>query len=749
MLGERGKYYLLSFTFVFTMLSVARIRAEETQIVRVGVFENPPIVFSHAAAHPNGIAIDVLDYVAKQERWRVEYVNAAWGELLKLMDGGKLDVLVGIGYSEERARKYKFNRESLLGNWGIVYRRPRDAIVSPLDLKNQRVALMRGSIHSDIFSQKLMEGFGVSFTPIYVDSYAEALEAVAQYRAEAGVVNRTFGALNAHKYGVVETGIIFNPIYIHYASPFNADPNYLRAIDKHLTVLKADPNSIYYQSIKHWMETPASASWSSWAAWALGGVLALLILVIAIAILLRHQVQRKTGELRFKTEQLQDEIDRRRQTQDRLNRIAYFDGLTQLPNREGFREAFAQAIAQTQHQQTWLALLFIDLDRLKNVNDGLGHDAGDLLLKKVAQRLQSSLRDRDHLSRFGGDEFVAIVQGSHGPQDAEQVAARMLRSLNAPIEVGASQVCVTASIGIALYPDHAQDPDSLLKHADTAMYQAKEQGKNRYLLYQARQTQRMPEPLTSAARLRQALERNELCLHYQPIIDLHNRHVIGVEALLRWNDPERGLVPPTDFIPLAENTGLIVPIGEWVLKQSCAQLRRWQELGIHNIRMSVNISTRQVGDPLIRIVDDVLHESRLTPALLELDVTEDVMLTLNEKMRDTLFKLSERGIRLTIDDFGTGYSNFSYLKQLPFRVLKIDRSFIVNISDAPRDRQIANTILMMGQGLGLQVLGEGIETEQQCTFLHERGCSLGQGNLFSPPRPADELLATLQSRAIQ
>lgn len=748
MLGERGKYYLLSFTFVLIMLFVATIRAEETHIVRVGIFENPPIVFSHVAKPPHGIAIDVLDYVAQQEKWRVEYVNATWGELLKLMDNGKLDVLVGMGYSEERARKYKINRESLLGNWGIVYRRSHDAIVSPLDLKNQRVALVRGSIHSDIFSQKLMEGFGVSFTPIYVDSYAEALEAVAQHHAEAGVVNRTFGALNAHKYDVVETGIIFNPIYIHYASPFSADPSYLRAIDKHLTVLKADPNSIYYQSIKHWMETPTPTFWSSWAIWLLGGVLALLALVIVVAILLRHQVQRKTGELRLKTEQLQDEIDRRRQAQDRLNRIAYFDGLTQLPNREGFREAFAQAIAQSQRQQTWLALLFIDLDRLKNINDGLGHDAGDLLLKKVAQRLQSTLRDRDHLSRFGGDEFIAIVQGSHAAHDAEQVAVRMLHSLDAPIEVGASQVHVTASIGIALYPDHAQDPDSLLKYADTAMYQAKEQGKNRYLLYQSH-TQHWSEPLTSATRLRNALERDELCLYYQPIIDLHNRHIIGVEALLRWNDPERGLMSPAEFIPLAENTGLIAPIGEWVLKKSCAQLHRWQELGIHNMRMSVNVSTHQVNDHLLKIVDSVLHESCLLPAMLELDVIEDVTLTLNGKMHDTLFKLSERGVRLTIDDFGTGYSNLNYLGQLPLHTLKIDRSFIANISSAPKDRQIASTILMMGQSLGLQVLGEGIETAQQCEFLHERGCSLGQGNFFSPPRPADELLATLQSRSIQ
>ncbi|MBI3546376.1 MAG: EAL domain-containing protein [Gammaproteobacteria bacterium] len=726
-------------------MMVVSVRADDTPVVRVGVFENPPIVSIRDPAHPQGIAIDVLDYVAEHESWRVQYIPAAWGELLRLMDAGQLDVLVGIAYSEERARKYKFNRESLLGNWGIIYRRANEVILSPLDLEKKRVALMRGSIHSDVFVKSLMQGFDVAFTPIYVESYTEALEALAQRHADAAVVNRTFGALNAQKYDVVETGIIFNPIYIHYASPSGASPGLLQAIDKQLTMLKADPQSIYYRSLKHWLALPASSHWSPWLIWTTVGVLTILALVTVIAILLRHQVQRKTGELRFKTEQLQDEIDRRRQAQERLNRIAYFDGLTELPNREGFRQALAQAFDKTQRKQAWLALLFIDLDRLKHVNDDMGHDAGDLLLKKVAQRLRSSLRDQDHLSRFGGDEFVVIVQGAHAPQDAEQVATRMLRCLDAPIELGSSQVYVTASIGIALYPDDAQDPEVLLKHADTAMYQAKQQGKNRYLFYHARQSPRAVERLASETRLRQALEREELLLHYQPVVDLSDRRIVGVEALLRWNDPQRGMLLPADFLALAEDTGLIVPIGDWVLMQSCAQLRRWREQGVRDMCLCVNISSRQVGDHFIKTVDRILRESYLSPALLEFDIAESFMLTVDGKGRDTLHCLDEMGVRLTLDDFGTGYSNLNHLKQLPFKRIKIDRSLVAKISAEPEDMKIAATILMMGQGLDLQVLAEGIETERQFEFLRDRSCALGQGNLFSPAYAPEKLLTALLS----
>ncbi len=753
---RHGQFSVLASCGLWLLLSLAPALAEVPETgssgngrsVRVGVFDNPPVVALKKGDAPEGIAIDVIRYVAEHEGWHVEYVARPWDELLTLLDTGKIDLLVGIAYSEERAQRYRFSRESLLGNWGITYARSGARVQSLLDLKGLPVALMRSSIHSKAFAQ-LMKDFGVSFTPVYTDTYLQVLEAIERGDARAGVVNRTFGALNARSHKVVETGIVFNPVYIHYAAPKNADASRLQALDRQLAALKAKPESAYYASLRRWLETRQAERIPAWALWATMATAGLLALVILIAAWLRHQVRRQTGELHQRAEQLQGEIEQRQQTQEQLNQIAYFDGLTQLPNRAGFTKSLANTLQSLQGQNSRLALLFIDIDRLKNVNDGLGHAAGDVLLQRVAERLQSSLRGHDHLSRFGGDEFVTIVSEIDSPRDAEVVAERLLRSLSAAIDIGVTQVYVTASIGIALYPDDARSMEELLKNSDTAMYQAKEQGRNRFLFYHATQTQRAVERLTVDTRLRQALERDELRLHYQPVVSMLDRRIVGVEALLRWQDPEQGLVMPASFIPAAEDTGLIVPLGAWVLEQSCAQLRAWQKRGISGLRMAVNVSTRQVeGRRLIATVERALEKSGLAPEFLELEITEGVMLVMSEDVRFTLMTLRDMGVRLSIDDFGTGYSSLSYLKQLPFHLLKIDRSFVMNIPDNHSDTQIATTILLMAQGLGLEVVAEGVETEQQYRFLKERGCEYGQGYLFSRPQPADNIPALLNRHAM-
>ncbi len=716
--------------------------------VRVGVFDNPPIVALKNSNAPEGIAIDVIRYVAEHEGWHVKYVARPWDELLTLLDTGKIDLLVGIAYSEERAQHYRFSRESLLGNWGIAYARAGAGVQSLLDLKGFPVALMRNSIHSKAFV-RTMKDFGVAFTPVYTDTYLQVLEAIERGDARAGVVNRTFGALNARSHNVVETGIVFNPIYVHYAAPKDSNPARLQALDRHLAALKADPKSVYYDSLRRWLETRQAERIPAWTLWATLAAAGLLTLVILIAAWLRHQVRRQTGELHQRAEQLQGEIEQRQQTQEQLNQIAYFDGLTQLPNRAGFTKSLASALQAQHGRDRQLALLFIDVDRLKNVNDGLGHAAGDVLLQRVAERLQSSLRDHDHLSRFGGDEFVAIVSEIESPHEAEVVAERLLHSLSAAIDIGVTQVYVTASIGIALYPDDAQSMEALLKHSDTAMYQAKEQGGNRFLFYHTTQTQRAVERLTVDTHLRRALERDELRLYYQPVVHMSDRRIVGVEALLRWQDPERGLVMPASFIPASEDTGLIIPLGAWVLEQGCAQLRAWQKQCISGLRMAVNVSTRQIeGRRLIATVERALEKSGLAPEFLELEITEGVMLVMNEDVRFTLMELRDMGVRLAIDDFGVGYSSLSYLKQLPFHLLKIDRSFVVNIPDNHSDTQIATTILLMAQGLGLEVVAEGVETEQQYRFLKGRGCEYGQGYLFSHPQPADSIPALLNRHAM-
>ena len=738
----RSPRFLLSLGLVLVLHAVQaeepiRTPPVDRITIHVGVYDNSPIVIVRENAEPEGIAIDVIREIATHEAWQLKYVPGAWDELLQLLDSGKIDLLVGIAYNEERAQRYQFNRESLIGNWGMVYRHTGSRVNSLIDLKGRPVALMRSSTHSMVFA-RLMKDFGLGFTPLYTDTFAQVMQAVQEGKAAGGVVNRTFGAINADQYNnVAETGIVFNPVYIHYAAPKNSDPSLLQTLDRHLAALKADPDSIYHDSLRRWLETRQVKQFPQWVQWATAAVLSLLLVVVLVAVLLRYQVRRQTGEL-------QREVEQRRLAQERLKHQAYHDNLTRLPNREGFNEALGIALKTVQGKLQRLALLFIDIDRLKNVNDGLGHAAGDVLLQRVSERLQNSLRSHDHLSRFGGDEFVVIVSEIEIANEAEIVAARLLQSLAAPIDIDVTQVYVTASIGIALYPDDAQSVEELLKNADTAMYQAKEQGGNRSMFYQTKQTQRAVQRLTTDTRLRQALERGEMRLHYQPIVTLQDRRIVGVEALLRWQDPGQGLVMPATFIPIAEDTGLIVALGEWVLEQSCAQLRAWHSEGRSHLRVAVNISTRQLEGPrLVTTVERVLEKSGLAPEFLELELTEGVMLVLSDDVRASLKALRDMGVRLVIDDFGTGYSSLSYLKQLQFQLLKVDRSFVVHIPDSSSDTQIATTILLMAQGLGLQVVAEGIETQQQYDFMRAHGCEYGQGHYFSRPQPADQITGLL------
>ncbi|WP_324781048.1 putative bifunctional diguanylate cyclase/phosphodiesterase [Thiobacillus sedimenti] len=715
--------------------------------VKVGVFDNAPIVATPRDGAPEGIAIDVIRWVAEREGWQVSFVPDSFDHLLSRLDKGEIDLLVGIAYSEERARRFQFTRQSLLANWGMVFRNAQSDIASLPDLKGRRVALMRGSTHSQALVE-LAAQFDAAFTPVYVDSYAQVLEAVAERRADAGAVNRVFAAVHAHDANVVATSIVYNPIFVHFAAPKQASPALLAALDKHLAALKADPESAYYASLSRWLEAAPAERYPVWLPWAAGGAAGLLGLTLAAAAFLRRQVRRQTGELQQRAEQLQSEIEQRRSAQQHLNRIAYHDSLTELPNREAFRLELDTMLAERQGTEERLALLFIDVDRLKNVNDGLGHGAGDLLLQQVASRLRGVLRAHDYLSRFGGDEFVAIVSDIGESCDAELVASRLLSSLALPIDIGPTHIYSSVSIGIALYPDDATTADTLLKHADTAMYQAKEQGGSRFLFYHAQQTARVVERLTLETRLRQALEQGELTLHYQPIVALDDRRIVGAEALVRWNDPEKGLVMPGAFVPAAEDTGLIVPLGEWVLEAGCAQMRAWQKQGwADDITLAVNVSTRQFeGRRLVQSVERALARTGLAPAHLELEITENVMLIVNDDVRLALAALREMGVRLSLDDFGTGYSSLSYLKQLPFHSLKIDQSFVSRIPGQAGDTQIVTTILALAKGLELETVAEGIETQAQYDFLREHGCEFGQGYLMSRPLDAADFAARLGSR---
>ena len=392
-------------------------------------------------------------------------------------------------------------------------------------------------------------------------------------------------------------------------------------------------------------------------------------------------------------------------------------------------------------------MLFIDLDRFKVINDSLGHEAGDALLVVMADRLRQNLRASDIVARLGGDEFVVILEHSAAREDIEDIARKLLSALSQPVQLSGLECHATASIGVAMFPAHGADVHSLTKSADTAMYLAKEDGKNNFRFFTKEVKMQSIERLTLENCLRHALERDEFSLHYQPKVDLATGQITGVEALLRWTHPEYGMLPPGQFSPLAEETGLIVPIGRWALMEACAQNMAWQRSGLRPVSMAVNLSPRQfIDDNLLQDIDEALAASGMSPALLQIEVTESMMMRNVARAREVLDAIQSRGIHIAIDDFGTGYSSMSLMKQFPIDTIKIDRSFVRDLPDDTEDQAIAQAIISMGRALGMTIVAEGVETLEQEQFLRAHGCDEMQGFLFSRPVAPDKLAELLRPK---
>jgi len=434
----------------------------------------------------------------------------------------------------------------------------------------------------------------------------------------------------------------------------------------------------------------------------------------------------------------------RMKAEEAVKFVAMHDSLTNLPNRVMFNERLEQAIAQAQRHDRRLAVMFIDLDRFKIINDTLGHEAGDMLLREVAQRITEHLRTGDMVARLGGDEFVVLLEDLAEPGAVTRVADKLITSLTSNFTISGREVHVTASIGISTYPGDAQDMRSLMKFADIAMYRAKEQGRNTFQFYSDQINVHSVERLTLESRLRGALERDELVLHYQPVMNTQNGAIVGVEALVRWQNGEN-LLPPGKFIGIAEETGLIVPIGEWVLQRACEQQRAWHALGLPPIRIAVNLSPRQfVHRQLIQDIVRVLSATSCDTSLLELEITESTVMHNAPRAVALLSELKAMGIRISIDDFGTGYSSLAYLKRFPIDCLKVDRSFVADVPHDGGNTAITQAIVAMAHNLGLKVIAEGVETQEQLAFLREHGCDEVQGYLLGVPLPEIETTALLK-----
>ncbi len=438
------------------------------------------------------------------------------------------------------------------------------------------------------------------------------------------------------------------------------------------------------------------------------------------------------------------DVTDRKVIQQRIQHLAFHDNLTSLPNRSLLQDRLAHSIARAERSHRKVAVLFIDLDNFKNINDTLGHDVGDELLRQVAHRLTECVRIEDTIARQGGDEFIVLLDSLEDGRAASIVAQKVLNALRQPFLLGGTEQHVSGSLGIAVYPEDGRDPQTLMKNADTAMFHGKGLGKNTYQYFTSQMNIAVKRRMTLESALRRAVMQKDFLLHYQPQVDLDTGAILGVEALVRWVSEDSGTVMPGDFIPLAEETGLINEIGEWVLREGCRQAREWMDLGLAPRRMAINLSARQFSDRgFFDMVTRVLAETRLDPSYLELEITESQVMRQTEGMINLLTRLSEMGVQLVIDDFGTGYSSLSYLKRLPIQKLKIDQSFIRDITVDPNDTAIVVAIISMARSLELETIAEGVETGGQLALLRSKGCRVGQGFYFSPPLRAEALFPLL------
>ena len=428
------------------------------------------------------------------------------------------------------------------------------------------------------------------------------------------------------------------------------------------------------------------------------------------------------------------------QTQERLHHLAHHDALTGLPNRVLFVDRLKHALKRAERRKRAVAVMFLDMDRFKIVNDTLGHEAGDRLLQAMAARLHGCVREGDTVARFGGDEFAGFLSDVASPEDVALVVTKFLDALAPAFTIDGHELFISGSIGISLYPEDGTDTQTLMKNADTAMYRAKQLGGNTSEFYHSEMNAHALTRLSRETGLRRALERQEFVLHYQPQFDLKSGAVVGFEALIRWENIDSGAVLPAEFIPLLEETGLIVPVGEWILRTACAQHHAWQLAGLPPLRMAVNISSRQFdGNNLMQTIEQVMQAEQMQPEFLELEITESVLMKNGETDIQALQALSSMGMRFAIDDFGTGYSSLTYLKRFPINILKIDQAFVRDITINLDDAAIVRAIITMAHSLGMKTVAEGVETREQLDFLRTQGCDFAQGHFFSPPLPGEEI----------
>ena len=832
------------------LVAAASAQADHPRELRLGVYQNEPKIFLDDQQQPSGIFGDLAREIALQEHWTLVPVPCEWKTCLEALQKGDIDLMPDVAFTPERGQLFDFHTTPALLSWSQIYARAEVSVHSALDLKGKRIAVLQGSVQQE-YLRNLMAGFGVTAELVPVETLQEAFTLAANGAVDAAVANRFYGDLQAPRFKLAPTPVLFQPSQLFFASGKGKNPELIAAIESRLHAWQAQPESQYFQILQRWMEAPPQFRIPRLVWWALGSLGSVLVLALGAWWLMRREVGEKTRSLRaseYRLNTILDSVDahiyikdtelryqyanrkvcelfglpsgqvlgktdayffdpqtvnklqvndlrvvqhgerveveetnrsvnggpehtylsiklplyrpdgsvyalcgisadisKQKQAERAIHQLAFYDPLTHLPNRRLLMERLQQAMAAQKRSPELGALLFIDVDNFKDLNDTQGHSTGDLLLSEIAARLSACTRAQDTLARQGGDEFVAMVLGLGPTLEAavvhtQHLAEKILHKLSEPYLLDGHGYQTSVSIGVAMFGGPESDQEELLKQADLAMYQAKADGRNTVRFFNPQMQAQVTARTALETDLHRALEMGQFQLYYQPQVDAQGC-TLGVESLVRWRHPVRGLVSPAEFIPVAEASGLILPLGRWILETACAQLVRWAaHASTQGLSIAVNLSARQFRQSsFVAEVQTILQATGANPERLELELTESQLIDDLGDVIEKMDALKAMGVRFALDDFGTGYSSLNVLKRLPLDQLKIDQSFVHDLLLDGSSASIVRAIVTLGDSLHLQVIAEGVETPEQRDALVALGCHHFQGYLFGRPTPVEAL----------
>jgi len=820
-------------------------------IYRIGYFDTPPLSYRNDnLGGPEGLAIDIISQLAKEHDFAIEWVYNDFPELLTLFKTKRLDALINVGYSEQRATYMDFSEVNFANVWGQVFLPSNSNIESLFDLEDKTIALMENDVNGLNFINQC-EQFEVNCQYVYGQSYQEIFSMVADKKADAAVSNNLAGLNFQNTYNLLASSIVFNPFKVYITVPINTNRELLNVYNSTIAGWKQNPDSYYYQARYRWIGGQDEKPLPAWLRYSIMGLLLFALVAFMAAILFKREVKRRVNQLSQREVQLNQiinivphmiyandyngklilantnaceffgiseadledkniyallksneyfqnlinyttssnpfnteisvhdhrgnekilmmskvpysgrnqsepavvtvgvDISQVKAYEKEIMYLAQYDTLTGLPNRELLKDRLKSSLARASQFQHVGGILHIDLDNFKNINESQGHKVGDKLIKKVAIRIKSCVSQGETLARLGGDEFIVeSPELSNDTTKAERqaidLAQSVLEKLKLPIEIDNKHYHISASIGLVIYPRDGKSQSELLQRADTAMFEAKSKGKNRIQVFSSDIETRIKKDLQLDQDLRMALRNEEIKMVFQPIVDAITEETQGIEILLRWQHPTEGTIMPTDFIPIAENSQLILEIGYWTIEEACKQINKWRKTTDKPFFIAVNLSVIQIRDhDFLKNITALIHSYQIPQNYLEFEVTESILLRENKRTLEIINQLKLLGIRLSIDDFGTGYSSFDYIRKLPLDKIKLDKSFIKDIPMDTSSTAIVKTILAMAEEMQLDVVAEGVENKDQIEFLRANHCQFFQGFYFSKPKPEDQFIPNL------